>query len=121
MLHPDTPRVSVITVVKNGEQYLGDALRSILAQTLPLHEIIVIDGQSTDQTGAIARSFPTVRVIGQTNQGLANARNIGLDAAQGDWIAFLDHDDVWTVDKLRVQVQAMLDQPDLGYTTTLLQ
>lgn len=116
-----TPRVSVITVVKNGERYVGEALQSILAQTLTPYEIIVVDGQSTDQTAAVVRSFAAVRLIEQSNQGLANARNIGLDVAQGDWIAFLDHDDVWAADKLQIQVQAMQAQPDLAYTTTWLQ
>lgn len=114
------PRISVITVVKNGERYLAEALHSILGQSLAPHEIIVVDGQSTDNTVAIARSTPGVRIIAQTNHGLANARNLGIAAATGDWIAFLDHDDVWVADKLQVQTQHMLDHPHVQYTTTLM-
>lgn len=114
------PRISVITVVRNGERYLADALRSVLAQTLPPDEIIVVDGQSTDTTADIARSFPGVSVVRQDSLGLANARNLGLDVARGEWIAFLDHDDIWTPDKLQRQVAVMQAQPALQYTTTLL-
>lgn len=118
---PTEPRVSVITVVKNGERYLADALSSVLAQSRPPWEILVIDGQSTDGTAALARSFPRVRCLLQHGQGLAGARNLGIDAARGDWIAFLDHDDLWAPDKLETQVGFMLDHPGLQYTTTLVQ
>jgi glycosyltransferase involved in cell wall biosynthesis len=114
------PRISVITAVKNGEQYVGEALQSILAQTLPPYEIIVVDGQSTDRTLAIAQSFAGVQCVIQTIAGLARARNAGLAAAEGDWIAFLDYDDLWDPDKLRIQTSYMVARPDLQYTTTLM-
>ena len=111
------PRVSVITVVKNGERYLAEAVQSVLNQTYQPDEIIVVDGQSTDQTAIIARSFTQVRYILQPDQGLANARNLGIDAAQGTFIAFLDHDDLWTTGKLETQMEFMAERPDLLYTT----
>jgi glycosyltransferase involved in cell wall biosynthesis len=111
------PRVSVITVVKNGERYLAEAVQSVLNQTYQPDEIIVVDGQSTDQTAFIARSFTQVRYILQPDQGLANARNLGIDAAQGTFIAFLDHDDLWTTGKLETQMEFMAERPDLLYTT----
>ena len=112
-------RVSVITVVKNGERYLAEALQSILNQTLPPCEIILVDGQSTDRTAEIARSFAGLRYLCQQDQGLANARNLGIAAAQGELVAFLDHDDLWPPEKLDTQVRYMLERPELGYTTTL--
>lgn len=117
---PSRPRISVITAVKNGERYLGAALHSIQAQTLLPYEVIVVDGQSTDRSLAIARSFAGVRTLSQEGPGLAQARNLGLAAAQGEWIAFLDHDDLWERDKLAVQSQYMLAQPRLLYTTTMM-
>jgi glycosyltransferase involved in cell wall biosynthesis len=118
---PDAPRVSAITVVKNGERHLADALASIRAQTRPAWEILVVDGRSTDGTAAVARSFPGVRYLEQHGQGLADARNQGLAAARGDWVAFLDHDDLWAPEKLEVQLSFMLADPALQYTTTLVQ
>jgi glycosyltransferase involved in cell wall biosynthesis len=117
---PRLPSVSVITVVKNGEQYLSEALSSILAQSLPPCEILVVDGHSTDRTAAIARAFAGVRYLRQPDEGLANARNLGIAAARGELIAFLDHDDLWAPEKLRTQARWMADDPELGYTTTLL-
>ena len=121
MLQPlPRPEVSVITVVRNGEQYLAEAIQSILKQTHAPGEIIVIDGQSTDGTAAIARSFSQVRYFRQPDRGLANARNLGLEAAKGAFIAFLDHDDLWAADKLETQIQTMMEHPELLYTTTRL-
>lgn len=113
------PRVSVITVVRNGERYLAGALQSIVAQTLPAWEVLVIDGQSEDGTVALARSFPGVRCLAQPDRGLAQARNLGLNAARGDWVAFLDHDDWWPPQKLAVQT-AFMQHRDLPYTTAWL-
>ena len=123
MLYPDNAAaVSVITIVKDGASYLGQALTSILAQSWPPGEILVVDGQSSDDTAAIARSFsPAVGYLLQTDQEIANARNLGLQAARGEWVAFLDHDDLWPVDKLEAQLAFMLSQPELQYTTTLMQ
>ncbi len=117
---PGPPRVSVITAVKNGERYLAEALRSILAQSLISCEIVVVDGRSTDGTAAIARRFPGVRYLRQSDDGLANARNLGIEATRGKLIAFLDHDDLWVPEKLRTQVRFMADHPELAYTTTLM-
>ncbi len=119
--HSAQPRVSVIIVVKDGERYLAHAIESVLAQTTSPCEIIVIDGQSTDNTAFIAQSFTQVRYVRQSNQGLANARNTGIEAACGELIAFLDHDDIWTADKLHTHVEYMVRNPIPRYTTSLLQ
>jgi glycosyltransferase involved in cell wall biosynthesis len=108
--------VSVIVAVKNGERFLAAALGSVLAQTLPPMEIVVVDGRSTDATAFIARSFPTVRHLIQPDDGLARARNLGIAAARHELIAFLDHDDLWEPHKLERQVGHMRDRPTVAYT-----
>ena len=96
---PDTPLISVIVPVYNGEAYLSECVDSILSQTWPCMEIIIVDDGSTDGSGNIAdcyceKSDGKVRVIHQKNTGVSSARNAGIEAASGDWIGFVDGDDV---------------------------
>jgi glycosyltransferase involved in cell wall biosynthesis len=107
--------VSVIIAVKNGELRLGEAIQSILNQTYDNLEIIVIDGQSSDNTANIARSYPKVRHILQNGQGLADAWNCGIESAKGEFIAFLDHDDLWTDNKLDIQINYLINNPTIQY------
>src|SRR3972149_3633636 len=96
--------VSVVIPCYNGAVYLHETIESALAQTHSPLEVLVIDDGSTDDSAAIADSFGSpVRVIRQTNQGESVARNRGIDEARGDWIAFLDSDDVWNPTKLERQ------------------
>jgi glycosyltransferase involved in cell wall biosynthesis len=111
------PSISVVISVKNGERFLRDCIQSVLAQTLKSSEIILIDGHSTDSTPAIARSFPQIRYILQSTLGISAAYNEGILNASGDMIAFISHDDLWTTDKLAVQVNWMIEHPQLVYTT----
>jgi glycosyltransferase involved in cell wall biosynthesis len=111
--------VSVVIAVRNGERFLAQALDSVMAQNLPAHEIILVDGESTDSTVPIACRYEKVRVITQPGKGIANAYNSGISAATGDMVAFLSHDDLWTPDKLSLQTRALLDAPELGYVTAL--
>ncbi len=99
--------ISVIIPVYNGERYLGEAIASVQAQTYRPLEIIVIDDGSTDRSGEVATSFPDLRYEYQTNQGIGAARNRGVDVARGEFFAFLDADDVWLPDKLRLQMSAI--------------
>jgi glycosyltransferase involved in cell wall biosynthesis len=110
------PLVSVVIAVKDGERFLASAISSVLEQDYQPFEIIVIDGQSVDNTAPIAKSFEEVRYICQVNQGIADAYNVGVEAARGEFIAFLSHDDLWTPDKLDVQVNYMLNRPGIQYT-----
>ncbi len=110
------PLVSAIIPVYNGECYLAEAIASVLKQTYQPVEVIVVDDGSTDNSADIARSFPEVRYIYQPNQGVAVARNTGIAAASGEFIAFLDQDDLWTPNKLSLQVNYLLENPDIGYT-----
>ena len=104
------PSVSVIIPSYNRKDTLTRAIRSVLSQSLPPLEIIVVDDGSTDETNEVDfRGIdPRIRVIRHpTNRGGGAARNTGIDAAQGDWIAFLDSDDVWLERKLECQFGAL--------------
>ncbi len=107
--------VSAIIPVYNGERYLAEAIASVLAQTYRPIEIIIVDDGSVDGTANIAKSYKKVRYIYQTNQGHGMAKNAGIAAARGEFLAFLDADDIWTPNKLRVQMDYLIDHPDVGY------
>lgn len=97
--------VSVVIPCYNGERFIADAVRSALTQTVLPLEIIVIDDGSTDGTVEAVRSIdsPIVSVVSQTNQGESAARNHGISLAKGDWVGFLDADDIWVPEKLERQ------------------
>jgi glycosyltransferase involved in cell wall biosynthesis len=106
--------VSVTAVIPayNSAAYIGNALRSVLGQTSPPREIIVVDDGSADGTAEVAACYP-ICVIRQKNGGPGAARNAGIRAASGEWIALLDADDCWNPDKLERQIPALND-PRLG-------
>jgi glycosyltransferase involved in cell wall biosynthesis len=108
-------KVSVVIPAYNGDRYLAEAIDSVLAQTYQDYEVIVVDDGSTDHTAQVVKQYgKAVRYLRQTNQGVAASRNLGLAAALGEYIAFLDQDDLFLPHKLSSQV-ALLDQkPDLG-------
>jgi len=102
------PGISVIIPTYNGGRFIADTIHSVLAQTYPAQEIIVVVDGSTDQTCAILRQFGhRIRVLEQDNGGVSSARNAGMRIACGDYIAFLDDDDHWRPDKLQRYVQAL--------------
>ena len=101
--------ISVIMAAYNAESTIADAIDSALAQSYRNLELIVIDDASSDSTGAIAKRFTEqdkrVRLIANArNSGVSAARKSGLTAARGGWIAILDSDDLWTLDKLEKQI-----------------
>lgn len=104
--------VSVIMPVYNGEKFLTATLESVVAQTYPQVQVIVVDDGSTDASAAIAKRCSIVRYFYQANQGIAAARNRALEAADGEWIAFLDQDDLWAKEKLEVQVRYLEQHPE---------
>ena len=112
--------ITVIIPVLNGEARLATAIRSVLAQTCGVQEILVVDGGSTDGTEAVARQFEEVTWLQQGGKGLANARNSGLQAATGELIAFHDHDDRWEPHKLEQQVDYLRRHPETDYVITQL-
>lgn len=103
------PFVSIIIPAYNSEKYLSATIQSALDQTWPLVEIIVIDDGSTDQSLVIAKAFESekVKVFHQDNKGASAARNFGLSIAKGDYIQFLDSDDLLSSDKIENQVKAL--------------
>lgn len=116
--NPDAIRISVVIPAFNNERWIGRALDSVRAQTCPPAEILVVDDGSTDQTAAVAAGYgDAVRLIRQANAGASAARNTGIAAASGNWIAFLDADDEWLKEKLERQVQILRRHPDLAWCT----
>jgi glycosyltransferase involved in cell wall biosynthesis len=117
--HKVQPLVSVILPTYNRETYLGESIRSVLAQTYRSFELIVVDDGSTDGTEGLVRSFsPPVRYARQPHAGVARARNRGLDEARGELIAFQDSDDLWHQDKLALQVALLNERPEVGVVCT---
>jgi glycosyltransferase involved in cell wall biosynthesis len=105
--------VSVIVPAFNAERYLGEAIKSALAQRYDPIEIIVVDDGSTDGTRALAEGFgPPVRAIFQPNTGPGAARNRGVDAACGTWLTFLDADDLWLPGTIARRLAALAEEPE---------
>ncbi len=115
--HPTAPTVSVVMPVYNPDPaFLRAALESVQAQTEHGWEIIVVDDGSAQPQDWIAQTFawPNLRLLRQQNGGPGSARNAGIAAAQGRYIALLDADDVWHADKLQLQTQVLQDHPHVG-------
>ncbi len=116
------PLISCIVPVFNGARYLAEALESILNQTCRPLEIIVVDDGSTDQSAAVIRRYGNrVRSFFQDNAGPAKARNRGLSECGGDFVAFLDADDLWHPEKLERQAARFRARPDLDVCLTHVQ
>lgn len=107
----NNPLISVIIPVYNGDRYLAQTIESVLAQTYSPIEIILVDDGSTDGSAEIAKSYSEVDYIYQSNQGVSVARNNGIAAAKGEFIAFIDADDLWISDKLSVQIDLLVNNP----------
>ena len=104
--------VSVVVPAYDAEPFIGDCLESILSQTSPVSEILVVDDGSTDRTSEIVSGFGgPVRLIRQENAGVSAARNRGLEEATGPLIAFCDADDLWLPGKLRIQTELLAGEP----------
>ncbi len=109
-------KVSVIIPVYGAEKYIAATLQSVLAQTYKNFEILVIDDGSLDQSIEICQKFqdPRIKIISQKNRGLAGARNTGIRHAEGDYLAFLDADDLWLPEKLEKHVEHLENSPTVG-------
>lgn len=105
--------VSVVIPVFNGERYIAEAINSIIQQTYNKIEIIVVDDGSKDNTAEIVKAFNQVRYIYQENQGVSAGRNIGMSVAGGDYLAFLDADDLYIPEKVEKQVDILKNNPDV--------
>lgn len=106
--------ISVILPAYNGEKYLGQALESALSQDRSPVEIFVIDNGSTDKTKEVVLSFPEVRYCFLEAANTAAARNCGIALSQGEYLAFLDQDDLWPRSKLRLQAEFLDRYPACG-------
>ena len=112
------PVVSVVMPVYNVQDYLSSAVFSVLKQTFQDFELILVDDGSTDTSNLIcqvmAENDARIRVIWQRNRGLAGARNTGIRVSKGQYIAFLDSDDLWHPEKLNKHVKFLNEKPDVG-------
>ncbi|WP_100642942.1 glycosyltransferase family 2 protein [Alteromonas facilis] len=115
-MNKQMPLVSVVMPMYNVEKYIREALGSVLQQTYPNFEVICVDDGGEDGSAAYVESLndPRIRVIRQQNRGLAGARNTGIADAKGDYIAFLDSDDVWLPEKLSSHVEHLQSQSRVG-------
>jgi glycosyltransferase involved in cell wall biosynthesis len=110
--------VSVVVPAYNAEKFIARTIDSVLAQSHLPDEIIVVDDGSTDNTLQVIQQYgPKVKLIQQKNAGPSAARNTGIQAATGEWIAFLDSDDEWLPEKLQLQIDLLKRNPHLAWTT----
>ncbi len=111
--------ISVVIPAYNSQDYIADSIKSVFNQTWKPKEIIVVDDGSTDKTADVVNSLDPpdglkIVLLRQENSGPSAARNRGLKAANGNWIAFLDSDDIWKPEKLAAQVSCLSDNPESG-------
>ena len=116
-MNPDasTTAIDVIIPAYTGAIYLREAIASVLSQTVPVREILVVDDGSTDESANHANGLPKTRIVRQANAGVAAAINRGVTETTAPLLAFLDHDDLWTRDRLARQLPFLLgpDPADL--------
>lgn len=112
--------ISVVIPTYNRAVLLERAIRSVLAQTRAVEEIIVVDDGSNDSTKKVIESLYNDRVnyIYQPNRGVSHARNIGIKNSTGNWVALLDSDDEWHPNKLEIQIEALRNQPEYNFCHT---
>jgi glycosyltransferase involved in cell wall biosynthesis len=109
------PPVSIIITTYNHARFLAEAIESALRQTVAAGEVIIVDDGSTDDPGSFARQYPQVRLIRQSNQGLAAARNTGWRAARGRYVVFLDADDRLMPDAIAANLRRFDERPECAF------
>jgi glycosyltransferase involved in cell wall biosynthesis len=123
---PDTstvPTVSVVIIFLNADKFLREAIDSVMSQTLSSWELFLVDDGSTDGSTQIARSFARdspekihyLEHEGHENRGMSASRNVGIARARGEFVAFLDADDIWFPEKLQRQVAILTEHPEAGF------
>lgn len=127
MIPPPTPRPSTVwwaslaevsvtaaIPVRDGEAYLTEAIESVLGQSRPCQQLVVVDNGSSDRSAEIAQGFGSaVELVYEPRPGIGPARNAALRHARGDFVAFLDADDLWTAEKTALQLEAFETEPEL--------
>jgi glycosyltransferase involved in cell wall biosynthesis len=116
------PVITVVIAAYNSEKTIRETVESVLSQTFSDFELIVIDDGSTDSTLEVLSQMedPRLRVFSYPNAGVAASRNRGIALASGEYVAFLDHDDLWTPDKLEAQLRALQEDPRIGVSYSLV-
>lgn len=109
-------KISVNICCYNSEKFITETLKSVLDQTFDNFEVIIVDDGSKDRTGEIIKKFddPRIKYFYQQNRGLSASRNRAIELSSGEYIAFLDHDDIWLPDKLKKQLALFDKHPALG-------
>ena len=105
--------VSVVVASFNGERFLAETLDSVFAQDYEPYEVVFVDDGSTDRTSEIAQRYP-LRYVARENGGLAAARNTGVAEARGEYVTFIDDDDLMPPDRLSLQAKRLADHAELG-------
>lgn len=108
--------VSVIIPCYNHGHFLGEAIESVIGQTYPLIEIIVVDDGSTDDTEQIAKAYPNIQYVRQNNYGLSRSRNVGLSHSKGAYIILLDADDCLFPEAIDIGLRALASRNDCALT-----
>lgn len=110
------PQVSVIVPAYNAEDYIGETIQSVLEQSYGKWELLLVDDGSTDRTKEIIQKYlndPRIKYFYKKNGGQGSARNLGIQKAKGIFLAFLDADDLWDVDKLKTQIKFLSQENDV--------
>jgi glycosyltransferase involved in cell wall biosynthesis len=106
--------VTAAIPVRDGEAYLAEAIESVLAQSRPCNQVVVVDNGSSDGSAAVAAGYgPAVEVVSEPRPGIGTARNAAIAAARGEFVAFLDADDLWRPGKIERQLAAFEARPEL--------
>ena len=114
---PEQPRVSVVIPCYNGGRFLREAIESVLGQTWPAAELVVVNDGSTDDTAAVARSYEQVRYIEQRNQGAPAARNTGMRSSTSEFLVFLDADDRLQPHALAAGLESLQANPEWAFVS----
>lgn len=114
------PSLAIVIPAYNAEKHLAQTLKSVLRSTYSDLEVLVINDGSKDRTAEVAAGLgdARVRVITRPNSGASASRNFGIDAADSEYIALLDSDDIWHPEKAHLQIKVLRENPDFGYTFT---
>ncbi|SHE33560.1 Glycosyltransferase involved in cell wall bisynthesis [Fodinibius roseus] len=110
------PKVSIIVPAYNAEDYIGETIQSVLEQSYENWELLLVDDGSTDRTKEVIQKYlndPRIKYFYKKNGGQGSARNLGIKKAGGEYLAFLDADDLWDVDKLKTQVKVLSEKKDI--------
>jgi glycosyltransferase involved in cell wall biosynthesis len=115
MSEPAAPLVSVVTPCYNQAHFLRDAIESVLAQTYPHFELVVVDDGSPDNTTDVVADYPIARYVRQENRGVAEARNTGFRASNGEFVLFIDADDRLTPNAVQAHLRCFGEHPKAGF------